>query len=100
LGRINNTGDQVEMRFCYKGVNNGSNYFGIGFYANTDILNITNNRYVGIGTTAPAYPLHVSSKRATGDASYNYYYYLGPVGSKDQQQLLHLMFLFDLKVEF
>ncbi len=69
------------MRFCYKGVNNGSNYFGIGFYANTDILNITNNRYVGIGTTAPAYPLHVSSKRATGDASYNYYYYLGPVGS-------------------
>jgi hypothetical protein len=81
FGRTNNGGNQVEMRFCYKGSNSGDNYLGIGFHSQVDILNITNNKYVGIGLTAPLYPLHVSSKRATGDASYNYYYYKGPGSS-------------------
>ena len=39
---------------------------------------ISSSGYVGINTLTPQYPLHVGSSRATGDASYNYYYYLGP----------------------
>ena len=52
-----------------------------GTYQNinlNDQMYIRYNGYIGIGTTAPRYPLHVASIRASGDNSYNYYYYLGP----------------------
>ena len=39
---------------------------------------ISSAGYVGIGTLSPQYPLHIASMRSSGDASYSYYYYLGP----------------------
>jgi hypothetical protein len=72
LGTSNSTGNQAEFRFCYQGSISTSNYLGIGFYANSDILTITHNKKVGIGNNNPSYPLTVSLTTTTTYSGYGY----------------------------
>lgn len=72
LGSSNSAGNQAEVRFVYQSNNGSNNYLGIGMHSNADILNITNNARVGIGTTTPSYPLHVTSYATTNYSGYGY----------------------------
>ncbi|TAM97335.1 MAG: hypothetical protein EPN39_11560 [Chitinophagaceae bacterium] len=61
IGQSLSTNNTANLRFSYAGGNgSGSNYVGIGFWANDDILNVRANRYVGINTAIPNVPLDVN----------------------------------------
>jgi len=64
VGRSHSINDSLALRFNYVGANNASNYLGLGFYANDDLLVVKPSGNVGIGTTNPTYQLHVSSSTA------------------------------------
>ncbi len=59
LGAANSTNNSAVWRFKYNGAGSTNNYFGLGFYANDDILNLKADRNVGIGTTSPQQNLHI-----------------------------------------
>ena len=49
----------ANFRYTYKGYSSTSNYVGIGFWGNDDILNVVGTGRVGIGTTTPIDKLDV-----------------------------------------
>lgn len=52
-GHDNNTSNAFEIGFNYIGGGSSSNYLGLGFYANGNILNVLAAGTVGIGTSSP-----------------------------------------------
>ena len=60
IGRSHSTNDSLALRFNYVGANNASNYLGLGFYANDDLLVVKPSGNVGIGTTSPTQKLDVN----------------------------------------
>jgi len=54
FGRSHSQNNSSVLRFNYVGDNNSSNYLGLGFYANDDLLVIKPSGNVGIGNTAPS----------------------------------------------
>jgi len=60
IGRYHSTNNSAAIRFDYVGDNNASNYLGIGFYANDDLLVVKPSGNVGIGTTSPGAKLDVN----------------------------------------
>ncbi len=71
LGSTNSTGNQGEIRFCYKGSNNNLNYLGMGFFANSDILCVRNNGCIGINTTTPINALDINGYMTVQGAGIN-----------------------------
>jgi hypothetical protein len=96
LGSANSPGNQAEFRFVYQSSNGSNNYLGIGMHSNGDILNITNNARVGIGTSSPSYALHVSSFVATNNSGYGYLNGSGGTGYGYVVTPVLLMSLLDL----
>jgi hypothetical protein len=105
VGQANSSKNQGEIAFVYNGASSNTNAMTFGLFGGermritgggpilinrTTYANVNNklevngkcyfNDQVGIGNSDPWYPLHVSIK-TVGDASYNYYYYLGPGSS-------------------
>jgi hypothetical protein len=49
----------ANFRYTYNSYGSSSNYVGIGFWANDDILNVVGTGRVGIGITTPTTKLHI-----------------------------------------
>ena len=63
---LNNTGN---FRYNHIGDGSTSNYIGIGFWGNDDLLNLKATGQVGIGTAAPTATLHVSGTARITDGN-------------------------------
>jgi hypothetical protein len=59
VGKETNTNNTANFRYTYSSNGSGSNYVGIGFWGNDDILNVTASGRVGIGSTNFNHKLHV-----------------------------------------
>jgi len=69
LGRNAANNNQAELTFHLAQTGSTSNRLQIGLYNSNDTLNILGSGRVGIGTTAPASPLHVNTGTGTGTAN-------------------------------
>jgi Chaperone of endosialidase/Phage T4 tail fibre len=65
VGKAKSTNNIANIRYSHSNDGSSSNYVGIGFWGNDDILNVRATGNVGIGTTAPAYKLHISSNASS-----------------------------------
>jgi hypothetical protein len=63
FGQSDTLGNQVELNFFYAGSNSNNNRLGLGFYGG-ELMSIMRGGNVGIGTTAPAYKLEISTDSA------------------------------------
>lgn len=60
IGKALSTNNTANFRYTHRGGDGStSNYVGIGFWGNDDILNVQTNGNVGIGTTTPSQVLDV-----------------------------------------
>ncbi len=73
IGADSSASNTVRIGTC----DTAGNWYG---YGNLRVNSFYAGGYVGIGTASPVYPLQVTST-AGGDASYNYFFYLGPGSS-------------------
>ena len=70
LGKALSTNNCATMNWNHVGDGLGTNYLGIGAYANDSKLNITAAGNVGIGTTSPGYILEVSNSTSSTSTSF------------------------------
>jgi hypothetical protein len=70
FGRSNDSRNQAELGFNYQGNNNTANSLTFGLFGG-ERMRIQGNGFVGIGTTTPNYPVHVTAtvNRQLTDAS-------------------------------
>ena len=59
VGKATSANNTANFRYKHVGDGNTTNYVGIGFWANDDILNVAATKNVGIGITNPSVKLHV-----------------------------------------
>ena len=70
FGKSRSSKDSAYLGFNWQGSNSANNFITLGLYAVDNVLNITGNGYVGIGTTTPSYKFHVVGKSKFTDRIY------------------------------
>ena len=66
IGQATTTNNSGYIGFNYASSGSNSNFVTIGLFGKDNILNITGNNYVGIGTTSPSSRLSVVGTAASG----------------------------------
>jgi len=67
FGRSRSSRNAGYMGFNWIGDNDTRNYITLGIYAVDNIMTLTGNGYVGIGTTTPSYKFHVAGSSYFSD---------------------------------
>lgn len=70
LGKINTANNSGTLVYTHASDGSTNNRIGLGFWGNDNILNVRADGYVGIGTIAPDYQLHVVGNGFVTNAMY------------------------------